>query len=112
MQPQGQVQVLLNMLRFGLSPQAALDVPRVCIKSNSENDESPDMHVYLEDGISHEVVQGLRALGHKVQLVKGDDRGLFGVGQIIKHTRDCVENCSIWSAGSDPRHDGAAIPLP
>ena len=31
MQPQGQVQVLLNMLEFGLDPQAALDAPRFAI---------------------------------------------------------------------------------
>lgn len=31
MQPQGQVQVFLNLVAFGMSPQEALDAPRISV---------------------------------------------------------------------------------
>lgn len=109
MQPQGHVQVLLNMLVFGYDPQAALDAPRVCIGAGMPDaGDVMDRTVYLEEGISDEAVEQLKKLGHKVEVVKGYGRGLFGRGQIIrKHVEDGIV---VWSAGSDPRGDGAAMP--
>jgi len=109
MQPQGHVQVLLNMLVFGYTPQAALDAPRVCIGAGMpENGKIFDNTVYLEDGISEETVQGLRRLGHNVVVVRGHARGLFGRGQVIRRHVD--DGQLVWSAGSDPRADGCAMP--
>ncbi|KAH8678496.1 gamma-glutamyltranspeptidase [Xylariales sp. PMI_506] len=116
MQPQGHVQVLLNMAAFGMSPQAALDAPRICIgapvpgKSLDPNNEI-DMRVYVEEGVSNEVQRGLEALGHEVKLVSGYDRSLFGRGQVINVNHDPVTGQRVYSAGSDPRGDGAAVPL-
>ncbi|KAK4556658.1 hypothetical protein LTR86_006229 [Recurvomyces mirabilis] len=111
MQPQGHVQVLLNQAVFGLTPQAALDAPRVCIGAGMPDaGDVFDKTVYLEEGISDEAVEGMRKLGHKVEVVKGEGRGLFGRGQIIRWHVDPVEGTGVWSAGSDPRADGAAVP--
>ncbi|KAF2812068.1 acylase ACY 1 [Mytilinidion resinicola] len=110
MQPQGHVQVLLNQLVFKLHPQAALDAPRVCIGAGMPDRDGrmTDRSVYLEEGIKESVVEELKGLGHDVKVVKGYQRGLFGRGQIIRlHVEDGVR---VWSAGSDPRGDGAAVP--
>jgi gamma-glutamyltranspeptidase/glutathione hydrolase len=61
MQPQGHVQVLLNMLR-GYTAQAALDAPRFCISPGMPDGPGIDVNseVYFEEGISETVVQNLR----------------------------------------------------
>ncbi|KIW07467.1 gamma-glutamyltransferase [Verruconis gallopava] len=104
MQPQGHVQVLLNSLVFGLNPQAALDAPRFCIGGSYELDDL----VLLEEGIAPEVVEGLKKLGHHVQVRTGLERSVFGRGQIIRTHWD--EGQLVYTAGSDPRGDGAAMP--
>ena len=109
MQPQGQVQVLLNMLAFKYEPQSALDAPRFCIGAGMPNEGSIQDTVHLEDGISEEVKKGLTALGHNVEMVGGYARGLFGRGQVIRcHMED---GRHVFSAGSDPRGDVAAFPV-
>ena len=80
MQPQGHVQVLLNMLR-GYTAQAALDAPRFCISAGSpetQGDNTGDAgdinsEVYFEEGISEEVVSQLRGefLSCVTSLVEG-----------------------------------------
>lgn len=109
MQPQGHVQVLLNMLTFNYNPQAALDAPRICIGAGMpDQGKVIDSTVYLEEGIEDAVVQGLRSKGHEVEVVRGYQRGLFGRGQVIRcHVED---GRHVYSAGSDPRGDGTALP--
>ncbi|KAK2612258.1 hypothetical protein QQS21_001684 [Conoideocrella luteorostrata] len=112
MQPQGHVQVLLGQLVGGLNPQQALDAPRICIGGGlPESGDGIDWTVNVEEGMPHETIEGLRKLGHKVSVVSGTGRGLFGRGQIIRYVVDPVEGTAIWSAGSDMRADGAAYPL-
>ncbi|KAJ5476580.1 hypothetical protein N7475_002309 [Penicillium sp. IBT 31633x] len=107
MQPQGHVQVLLNMLAFGYHPQAALDSPRFCLAAPT--DESTDRTVWVEEGISDATVEGLRRLGHKVQVLTGWQRATFGRGQVIRSYHD--DGQLVYGAGSDMRGDGMAFPL-
>ncbi|KAJ3207487.1 hypothetical protein HDU67_007438 [Dinochytrium kinnereticum] len=103
MQPQGHVQVLLNMLHFNMDPQSALDAPRFCITP------TPGGVVDIEEGIDEKVVDGLKALGHNVRVLKGHMRAQFGRGQIIEWRRDGESPSGfVLAAGSDPRGDGMA----
>lgn len=121
MQPQGHVQVLLGQVVGGLSPQQALDAPRVCIGAGMPSEKKGlvqegeeivhDLSVYCEEGLPEETIEGLRKLGHQVKVVRGMKRSLFGRGQIIRWGLDPVEKVGVWSAGSDMRGDGAAYPL-
>jgi gamma-glutamyltranspeptidase/glutathione hydrolase len=71
MQPQGHVQVLLNILR-GWSPQQALDAPRFCISAglpdapikNAHSAGDINSEVYFELGIPEEVVSNLQCVSH------------------------------------------------
>ncbi|CAO1603038.1 hypothetical protein XANCAGTX0491_006631 [Xanthoria calcicola] len=110
MQPQGHVQVLLNMLTFKYNSQAALDAPRICIGAGlPEVGKVLDRTVYLEEGIGEDVADALAELGHEVAILRGWERGLFGRGQVIRcHEED---GKLVYSAGSDPRGDGAAVPV-
>jgi gamma-glutamyltranspeptidase/glutathione hydrolase len=101
MQPQGHMQVLVSMLVDGLDPQAAIDEPRFCIRTNP-----PHGPVHLEDGIPVDTMSVLAALGHEVVPVSGIRRSpVFGRGQII--VRD--PETGVLVGGSDPRGDGAAV---
>jgi gamma-glutamyltranspeptidase/glutathione hydrolase len=65
-QPQGHVQVLLNILR-GFTVQAALDAPRFCISAGLPDADLKDAgsagdinsEVYFEEGINPAIVQEL-----------------------------------------------------
>jgi gamma-glutamyltranspeptidase/glutathione hydrolase len=110
MQPQGHVQLLLNMEVFGMNPQQALDAPRICIAAGTpKGGFKQDMTVYLEEGIPEGTVQGLRKMGHRVEVLKEYDRSMFGRGQIIRCHKE--DGKIIYSGGSDLRGDGCAMPV-
>ncbi|KAK9835342.1 hypothetical protein WJX81_003771 [Elliptochloris bilobata] len=108
-QPQGQLQVLSNMLDHGMEPQAALDAPRFSVAAaNAAWGPACVKHskVLLEEGFSEEAVTGLRRRGHAVTAdVGGHARMVFGRGQIIR--RD-PRSGVLWG-GSDPRSDGQVL---
>jgi len=116
MQPQGHVQVLLNILR-GFNPQAALDAPRFCISpgnpsaglTNAGRAGDINSEVYFEEGISPKTLEHLRAMGHDARILTGPSRAVFGRGQVIQMIKD-QSGRTIWAAGSDPRADGHAAP--
>ena len=90
-QPQGHVQVLLNMIEFGMDLQTAIDAPRVA--------HAGGLRITLEAPIGDDVRAKLTAMGHQV----GDaGRLTYGGAQaVMKLVRG-------WAAGSDPRKDGQA----
>ncbi|XP_038571137.1 glutathione hydrolase-like YwrD proenzyme [Micropterus salmoides] len=113
MQPQGHVQVLLNMLEFGMNPQQALDAPRVYVQYDHKTDQ---WLVNLEEGFDQEVAEELRRRGHNVNWpITGHKRSQFGRGQIITvgdwwnpSVKHADHPSRVLWAGSDPRSDGCA----
>jgi len=90
-QPQGHVQVLLNLLEFGMDLQEAIDAPRFR--------HFDGLRVGLEAPIGDEVRRGLAARGHRVVLLPPGEAG--GSQAVLRLPRG-------WAAGSDPRKDGMA----
>ena len=97
-QPQGHLQVISNMIDFGMNPQEALDSGRFSV--SIENDT-----VFAEDSLNPDVIAALKLKGHSISVISGIDRGLFGGGQII--VRDNEEG--VLFGGSDPRKDGLSV---
>ncbi|CAO3631458.1 unnamed protein product [Cunninghamella blakesleeana] len=119
MQPQGHVQVVLNMLRYLENPQHSLDLPRLCVAPPPASNKAMDTNaysfqevaqsvVYLEDGITDEAIRGLEAIGHTCYRLKGHNRSMMGRGQVIRVKNDERSGKRVLIAGSDPRGDGHA----
>jgi gamma-glutamyltranspeptidase/glutathione hydrolase len=92
MQPQGHVQVLLNLLDFGMNVQEAGEAARFRHSAAG---------LALETAISAEARSGLEARGHRVITSPGVFGGFQGI-LIDPATR-------VLMGGSDPRKDGLAI---
>lgn len=92
MQPQGHLQLVLNLSCYGLNPQSALDAPRWQVAEGGE--------VWLEQAVPAHVIQGLVDRGHAVRVLP--EAGPFGKGQILL----CEDG--VWWAASEPRADGQA----
>lgn len=91
LQPQGHVQVLMNMIDFNMNPQQALDAPRwAWIK---------DMKISVEPEFPAEDLRKLRAMGHTIEF--DSTKSPFGRGQIILRTPD-----GTLIGGTEARGDG------
>jgi gamma-glutamyltranspeptidase/glutathione hydrolase len=107
MQPQGHVQVLSNMLNFGMDPQSAVDACRFMIDLPSIDEDDRLSPVALETGIPDSVIEELRKYGHRIQVYSKFQRASLGRGQIIQ-MRESHGRRVYW-AGSEPRCDGCAM---
>ena len=94
MQAQGIAQVLLNVLDLGANLQAASDMARF------RHVQVPNV-LTMESPLAARVGPALRAMGHVVEPVNGENMGGY---QAIMVTPDRV-----YRAGSDHRKDGAAV---
>ncbi|MBW2261153.1 MAG: gamma-glutamyltransferase [Deltaproteobacteria bacterium] len=104
MQPQGHLQVLLNIIDFGMNIQEAGDAPRFRHVGSSQPDGgqmNDGGTVYLEKGISKKTKKKLAAKGHKLDTHKGGYGGYQGIW--IDHDR------GVLIGASESRKDGCAM---
>ncbi|MFZ1395276.1 MAG: gamma-glutamyltransferase [Candidatus Promineifilaceae bacterium] len=95
MQPQGHLQVGINLIDFGMDPQTALDAPRF--------NWLKDKQVALETAVPDDIRHALARRGHTLW-PKGQPLH-YGGGQVI--VRDPASGVLI--GGSEPRNDGTAV---
>lgn len=105
MQPQGHVQVLVNLIDFGMNVQEAGDAARVRHVGSATPTglpaDSAGGRVLVEGGVSDEVVRRLEAMGHRVDRSRGDFGGYQAI--LIDHAQGSLHG------GTDPRKDGCAV---
>jgi gamma-glutamyltranspeptidase/glutathione hydrolase len=109
MQPQGQSQIIVNRVDYGLDVQAASDSPRWHHEGSSQSmgEDPPNLTprgiLRLEAGVPVETRKELVALGWPI----GESDGGFG-------RYECVENLKqgedrVYAAASEMRADGVAL---
>jgi gamma-glutamyltranspeptidase/glutathione hydrolase len=104
MQPQGHVQVLLNIIDFGMNIQEAGDAARFRHTGSSQPDYGKMTNggtLHLESGVSPQVVRDLLGKGHRINASRGGFGGYQGIW--IDHER------GILIGGTESRKDGCAI---
>jgi gamma-glutamyltranspeptidase/glutathione hydrolase len=93
MQPQGHLQVVVNLADYGMNSQSALDAPRWRFTFGKK--------VLLEQSVPRDVAIALAKRGHDIQAgVEGIN---FGRGQMI------LRRNGVLVAASEPRADGLAL---
>ncbi|MCA9921627.1 MAG: gamma-glutamyltransferase [Anaerolineales bacterium] len=95
MQPQGHLQVGLNLVEFGMDPQTALDAPRF--------NWLEDKRVAVETAVSAKIRHELAQRGH--ELPTPDTPIHYGGGQVIVR----LPETGMLIGGSEPRNDGCAV---
>ncbi len=107
MQPQGHVQILINMIDYGMNPQEAGDAARMNHTGgrqptgNGEDDLLGTLHV--EPGVSAGTVSALEKMGHRVKIVSNGV--MFGGYQAIYRDPET----GVYIGATEMRKDGLAI---
>jgi gamma-glutamyltranspeptidase/glutathione hydrolase len=104
MQPQGHVQIVVNLIDFGMNLQEAGDAPRIQHGGSSEPTDqimTDGGTVYLESGFDYNVIRQLVRMGHRVSY----NIGGYGGYQAIM--RD--EANGVYFGASESRKDGQAV---
>lgn len=102
MQPQGHVQVLVNLIDFGMNLQEAGDAPRVNHVGSSQptgKKMTDGGTVNLEYGFSSKTLQDLLRKGH---IINASTPGIFGGYQAI------MLKDGVYYGASESRKDGQA----
>ncbi len=103
MQPQGHVQVLVNMIDFGMNLQQAGDAPRIRHVGSAQptgEHAAGGGEIWMESGFDAAVIAELQRRGHRT-----DIRGqAYGGYQAIARDRDN----GVWIGASESRKDGHA----
>jgi gamma-glutamyltranspeptidase/glutathione hydrolase len=103
MQPQGHVQIVVNLLDFGMNLQEAGDAPRIYhIGSSRPTGEVMEDGgiVNLESGFDDEAIRELKHRGHNIQFAPG----LYGGYQAIMRDPES----GVYYGASESRKDGQA----
>lgn len=103
-QPQGHVQVLMNLIDFGMSPQQAGEQARVEHSGSSEPTGEPASgggSVRCEAGIDDDTRAKLAQRGHDIKTGNSAFGGYQGILRLEGPRR--------YVGGSDPRKDGCAM---
>jgi len=105
MQPQGHVQIVMNLVDFGMTLQEAGDAPRIQHDGSTEPVGSAKVMsdggvVQLESGFPYETVRALMDKGHHVEWALGP----YGGYQAIKRDPDT----GVYYGASESRKDGQA----
>ncbi len=92
MQPQGHLQVIMNLIDFKMNPQSAVDAPRWQWVDHKK--------VIVEPSVSNEIIDALIKRGHEVKIES--ELSNFGRGQIILRNPET----GVYTGGTEPRCDG------
>ncbi|HEU5424362.1 MAG TPA: gamma-glutamyltransferase [Nitrolancea sp.] len=101
-QAQTHLQLLTNLIDFGLEPQAAIEAPRWVSGRGLAGD--PANVLAIEDRVAPEVIERLRVLGHEIRILPAFS-SLLGHANMIQIDRQR----GVLMGASDPRSDGAAL---